>query len=90
MTNTTLKRKLIFAKNQELLRLMKDLKQTQENLLLSLNDGIKCAFIGEEKPRQEIANIDYKRALTRYVDTYCLVLQAREEIQELQKWEVND
>lgn len=90
MTNATLKRKLIFAQNQELLRLMKDMKMQQEYLLLALNDGIKCAFTGEDTPRQEIANIDYKRALARYVDTYCLVLQARVEIQELQKWEVND
>ena len=90
MTNTQLKRKLIFAKNQELLRLMKDMKLYQEYLLLALNDGIKCAFTGEDTPRQTISNMDYKRALSRYVDTYCLVLQARKEIKDLQEWECND
>lgn len=90
MTNTQLKRKLIFAKNQELLRLLKDFKLHQEYLLIALNDGIKCAFTGEDTPRQEISNMDYKRALSRYVDTYCLVLQARQEIKELQEWECKD
>lgn len=90
MTNATLKRKLIFAKNQELLRLMKDMKLQREYFLLALNDGIKCAFTCEDTPRQEIANIDYKRALGRYVDTYCLVLQTRKEIEDLQKWEALD
>lgn len=90
MTNATLKRKLVFAKNQELLSLMRNVKDYQERLFIALNDGIKSAFTGEDTPRQEIANMDYKRALGHYVDIYCQLLALRQEIKEIQSWECID
>lgn len=90
MTNATLKRKLVFAKNQELLNLMRNVKDYQERLLIALNDGIKCAFTGEDTPRLEIANMDYKRVLGQYVDIYCQLLALRQEIKDIQSWECID
>lgn len=90
MTNATLKRKIVFGLNQELLELLKQFKIEQELLLINLQDAIKCAFEGEDAPRQKIANIDYKRALSHFIDCYCEILQKRKEITEAQNWEVND
>lgn len=90
MKNAELKRKLIFGLNQELLRLLKQFKIEQEMLLLNLEDAIKCAFEGEDEPRQRIANIDYKRALGHFIDCYCEILQKRKDIKEAQEWEARD
>lgn len=90
MKNVELKRKLIFGLNQELLRLLKQFKIEQEMLLLNLEDAIKCAFEGEDEPRQRIANIDYKRSLGHFIDCYCEILQKRKDIKEAQEWEARD
>lgn len=90
MKNSELKRKLIFGLNQELLRLLKQFKIEQEMLLLNLEDAIKCAFEGEDEPRQRIANIDYKKALGLFIDCYCKILQKRKNIKEAQEWEARD
>lgn len=89
-SNAQLKRSIRFALKQKLIGELKQLKDLQERLLIALQEGIKCAFIGEDTPRQTIANMDYKRALAQYVDMYCETLKTKQEIKELDKWESFD
>lgn len=90
MTNRELKRKLIFALNQDLLSLMKDVKAEQERLIIALNNAVKCAYNQEDETRLQIANMDYKRALNRYIDIYSSMLAKQKEISVLSAWEYKE
>lgn len=89
-SNAQLKRSIRFALNQKLIGELKQLKDFQERLLIALNEGIVCAFNGEDNPRQTIANMDYKRALGQYVDMYCETLKTKQDIKDIDTWEIID
>lgn len=90
MKNSQLKRKLIFAKNQQIIKQLNEVKQSEIRMIVALQDGIKCAFTGEHSPRQEIARMDYRRAFNRYIDDYCYLLKLRQELADIQVWEPID
>lgn len=90
MKNSQLKRKLLYALNQELLSLMRDVKEEQIRLLIALNDEIKCVLKKEDDPRLQIARMDYQRALKRYIDTYTCMFEKQQEISTLSAWEYRD
>ena len=90
LKNSQLKRKLLFVYNQSLLKAYKLLKVCQEQLLISLQDSVRCVYQKEDTPRQEIARKDYRRALNTYIDAYSYVLSIKEDIKQLQEWEANE
>lgn len=90
LKNSQLKRKLLFAKNQSLIKQYKELKECQERLLIALQDSVRCVYQKEDTPRLEIARKDYRRALNTYIDEYAYILQIKEEIKELQEWKAED
>lgn len=90
MKNSQLKRKLLFALNQELLSLMKEVKEEQTLLIIALNDELKCIINNEDEPRLQIARMDYQRALKRYIDIYSCMVEKQKEISTLSAWEYKD
>jgi len=90
LSNKEIKRKEIFKKTQELIKVTRDFKKAQSDLLLALNDCAQAEVCHYNKLQKGVVELRFKGAVKHYFRVYGQKMIIEEHIQELKNWKAED